>query len=303
MNSERPSARTTLTLRVALVLTIAVALLELGGSLMSGSLALLSDAAHVFMDAFALGIALIANIEANRRPATMRQTFGYARVEVLAALANGGLLFAITVLIVIEAVHRLSSPQLPAGGLMALFATIGFVTNLAIGLSLSRAARENINVKAALFHVASDVLGGFAVALGGLFVLVGRIAWLDPVLSIFIAVIIVVGVVRVVREAADVLLESAPSHAEIPAVRGRIRDLEGVVDVHDLHVWTLGPGSHALSAHVLLPDSRISEASALLRRIDERMRAEFGITHVTLQFECEACAADERIVCTQITSR
>jgi len=167
VNSERPFAHTTLTLRVALVLTIAIALFELGGALKSGSLALLSDAAHIFMDAFALGIALSANVEANRRPATMRQTFGYARVEVLAALANGGLLFAITVLIVIEAVHRLSSPQLPAGGLMALFATIGFVTNLAIGFALLRAARENINVKAALFHVASDVLGGFAALFQG----------------------------------------------------------------------------------------------------------------------------------------
>jgi len=301
MSAERGDARTASTLRLALVATIAVALLELGGGLMAHSLALLSDAAHVFMDAFALGIAVIANVEATRRPATLRQTFGYARLEVLAALANGGLLFAITILIVIEAVHRLGSPQLPAGGTMALFAAIGLVTNLAIGWALLHAARENINVKAALFHVASDALGAFAVALGGLFILAGKIEWLDPVLSLFVATIIVVGVVRVVREAADVLLESAPAHAEVPAVRERIRDLAGVVDVHDLHVWTLGPGSHALSAHVLIPDSSVSEASALLRRVDERMRAEFGITHVTLQFECQSCADDERIVCTQIT--
>ncbi len=301
MSTERGDASTALTLRLALLLTIAVALLELGGGLMAHSLALLSDAAHVFMDAFALGIAVVANVEASRRTATLRQTFGYARLEVLAALANGGLLFAITILIVIEAVRRLESPQLPAGGLMALFAAIGFVTNLGIGWALLRAARENINVKAALFHIASDALGGFAVAIGGLVILGAKIAWLDPVLSLFVATIIVVGVVRVVREAADVLLESAPAHAEVPAVRERIRDLEGVVDVHDLHVWTLGPGSHALSAHILIPDSSVSEASALLRRVDERMRAEFGITHVTLQFECQSCGDDERIVCTQVT--
>jgi len=301
VSTERGDASTALTLRLALLLTIAVALLELGGGLMAHSLALLSDAAHVFMDAFALGIAVVANVEASRRTATLRQTFGYARLEVLAALANGGLLFAITILIVIEAVRRLESPQLPAGGLMALFAAIGFVTNLGIGWALLRAARENINVKAALFHIASDALGGFAVAIGGLVILGAKIAWLDPVLSLFVATIIVVGVVRVVREAADVLLESAPAHAEVPAVRERIRDLEGVVDVHDLHVWTLGPGSHALSAHILIPDSSVSEASALLRRVDERMRAEFGITHVTLQFECQSCGDDERIVCTQVT--
>jgi len=303
MIAEARSTRTTLTLGLAFVLTIAVALFELGGGLMTQSLALLSDAAHVFMDAFALGIAVVANVEANRRPATARQTFGFARLEVLAALANGGLLFAITVLIVVEAVHRLAVPQLPAGGLMAFFAAVGFITNLAIGWALLRAAGDNLNVKAALFHVASDALGSFAVVVGGLFILVGRITWLDPLLSLFISVIIVIGIVRVVREAADVLLESAPAHAAVPAVRARIRALDGVVDVHDLHVWTLGPGSYALSAHVLLPDSRISEASALLRRIDERMRGEFGITHVTLQFECETCSDDERIVCTQVSSR
>jgi cobalt-zinc-cadmium efflux system protein len=300
VSAERANAGTAATLRVALVLTLAIAVLELVGGFMAHSLALLSDAAHVFMDAFALGIAAVANAEAVRRPATLRQTFGFARLEVLAALANGGLLFAITVLIVIEAVRRLASPEIPQGGLMALVATIGFVTNVAIGWALLRAARENINVRAALFHIASDALGGLAVALGGLLILAGKIAWLDPVLSLFVAVIIVVGVVRIVREAADVLLESTPSHAEVPAVRERIRALAGVVDVHDLHVWTLGPGSHALSAHILVADSSVSEASALLRRIDERMRSEFGITHVTLQFECEACAADERIVCTQI---
>jgi cobalt-zinc-cadmium efflux system protein len=299
VTGDRQLVRTTWTLRIALVLTIAVALLELGGGLMAQSLALLSDAAHVFMDAFALGIAVVANIESNRRPATTRQTFGYARLEVLAALANGGLLFAITVLIAVEAVHRFASPQLPSGGLMAFFAAIGFVTNVAIGWALLRTAGDNLNVKAALFHVASDALGTLAVIVGGLFIVAGRITWLDPLLSLFVALIIVVGIVRVVREAADVLLESAPSHAAVPVVRERIRALDGVVDVHDLHVWTLGPGSYALSAHVLLPDSRISDASRLLRRIDERMRAEFGITHVTLQFECETCSEDERIVCTQ----
>jgi cobalt-zinc-cadmium efflux system protein len=285
-------------LRAALVLTVALALLETGGGIVSGSLSLLSDAAHVVMDVFALAIALAANIQA-ARPATPRRTFGYARVEVLAALANGGLLFAVTVLIVIEAVRRFAAPSLPQGGLMFVIASIGFCANLAIGLGLSRAAHDNLNVRAALFHVASDALGALAVAFGGVLIFFTHAAWIDPALSLVVSTIIVVGVVRIVREAADVLLESAPPHAEVAQVRACIRDQAGVVDVHDLHVWTIGPGSYALSAHVQLADARISEASAILRTIEARLRDAFAIGHVTLQFECESCADDERIVCTQ----
>ena len=291
--------RTGTVLRIAFVATIAVALLELGGGLLSGSLALLSDAAHVFMDAFALGIAVLANAGA-ALPATARQTFGFARLEVLAALANGGLLFAIAVLITIEAIHRFGASQVPQGLPMAAIAAVGLATNVAIGFALARVAHRNINVKAALFHVAGDAIAAAAVLAGGVIVAIRPVAWIDPAIALFIAGIIVVGVVHVIREATDVLLESAPSHAQVAEVRERIRRLSGVVDVHDLHVWTLGPGSHALSAHVLLNDARISEASALLRQIDGCVREEFGISHVTLQFECESCAEDERIVCTQI---
>jgi cobalt-zinc-cadmium efflux system protein len=203
------------------------------------------------------------------------------------------------VLIVIEAIHRFAAPELPKGAAMVAIAAVAFALNVGIGLALFRAGRRNVNVRAAFFHVVSDAIGALAVVVGGVVVSFLHEAWVDPAISLLIAAIIVLGVVRIVREAVDVLLESAPSHASIPAVRERIRDLAGVVDVHDLHVWTLGPDSYALSAHVLLNDSRISEASALLRRIDARMRAEFGIGHVTLQFECEACADDDRIVCTQ----
>lgn len=285
-------------LRIALVLTVFVALLELAGGWYSHSLALLADSAHVFMDAIALVIALVAGVQA-LRPANERRTFGYARFEILAALANGSLLFAVTILIAFEAVHRLAAPELPKGGVMLAVAAVGAAVNIAIGLSLSHAAAHDLNVKAALYHVASDAVGAIAVMLGALAVLTLRIAWIDPVLSLIVAAIIVVGVVRIVREASDVLLESAPAHAQIPAVADRIRSCAGVVDVHDLHVWTIGSGAYALSAHVLLPDSRISEATGILRAIDGMMREEFAIGHVTIQFECESCADDAKVICTQ----
>ena len=294
----RGSGTTGAPLRTALVCTLAVALLEVVGGIVAHSIALLADSAHVLMDAAALGISVVASIQA-RRPANDHRSFGYARFEILAALANGGLLLGITIVIVFEAVRRFASPELPAGGVMAAVAALGFAINVGIGLSLVRGAREDLNVKAALYHVGSDALGAIVVALGGLVVLRWHANWIDPALSLVVAAIVVFGIVRIVREAADVLLESAPAHARIAAVRERMRALAGVVDVHDLHVWTIGSGSHVLSAHVLLADARISEASAILRDLEARVRADFGIDHVTIQFECVSCKADDRIVCTQ----
>ncbi|HEY0798962.1 MAG TPA: cation diffusion facilitator family transporter [Candidatus Baltobacteraceae bacterium] len=286
-------------LGLALVLTAGVAALELGGGIVARSLALLADSAHVFMDAVALGIALAAQWQATR-PATQRQTFGFARLEILAALANGALLLAVTILIVIEAVRRLHTPELPSGGVMIVVAAIGASVNLAIGLRLARDAHADLNVKAALYHVAGDAVGGVAVVIGGAIVLWAGVTWIDPLLSLLVAALIVIGVIRIVREAADILLESTPAHVDMGALRRAMAAIEGVVGVHDLHVWTIGPHSHALSAHVLLEDKRISEATAILQQLDARLREDFDISHVTIQFECESCGVDDRIVCTQI---
>jgi cobalt-zinc-cadmium efflux system protein len=289
-------------LKLALAGTAFVALLELAGGFRSGSLALLSDAAHVTMDVVAIAIALGASLQASR-PANLRQTFGFARLEILAALANGGLLFGVTIAIAIEAIRRFAAPVEPQGQLMLLVASIGLVVNLAIGLMLVRGAHGDLNVRAAVLHVAGDALGAVAVIVGAVLILATHAAWIDPALSLFVAAIIVAGVVAVVRQAAHVLLESAPDHAKIPIVRERIRSFDGVVDVHDLHVWTIGSGSHALAAHVVLHDRRISEATAILQRIDAAMRDEFDISHVTVQFECKTCDPSDNIICTQVGMR
>jgi cobalt-zinc-cadmium efflux system protein len=182
---------------------------------------------------------------------------------------------------------------------MAGIAAIGLVVNLGVGYVLARGQHRDLNVRAAILHVAGDALAGAAVIVGGGLILLTGAAWIDPVLSLLVAAIIVAGVAGIVREATGVLLESAPGHAEVPMVRDRIVRVEGVVDVHDLHVWTIGSGSHALSAHVVLDDRKLSEASAILRSIDAAMRADFEIAHVTVQFECESCDSDTTIVCTQ----
>lgn len=286
-------------LRIALAATALVAVLEGAGGFFAGSLALMSDAAHVAMDVVALGIALAAAVQA-KRPATSRQTYGFARYEVLAALANAALLTAVTILIVIEAIHRFLQPSLPAGGIMIAIASIGLIVNVAVGMMLAQGHHGNLNMRAALLHTCGDALGDLAVIVGGVLIAFTGLAWIDPLLSLLVAGIIVAGVFRIVREATDVLLESAPEHLDVPSVADRIRKVDGVVAVHDLHVWTIGSGSHALSAHVLLDDRKLSEASEILRSIDTAMREEFDITHITVQFECESCETDTTIVCSQI---
>jgi len=287
-----------LRLKVALAATAAVAVLELAGGFIAHSLALTADAAHVTMDVVALAIALAASIQA-ARPANERQTFGFARMEILAALANGTLLVAVTLLIVVEAIKRFAHPETPQGSLMVAIAFVGLLVNVGVGALLLVGSSRSLNLRAALLHVGGDAVGALAVVIGGAAIALTGAAWIDPALSLFVAAIIVAGVAGIFREATHVLLESAPSHAGLPAVREAICRFDGVVAVHDLHVWTLGTGSHALAAHVVVDDRRVSEATALLQRINEALHDEFEIDHVTVQFECESCDDDERIVCTQ----
>lgn len=290
------NARTRLVL--ALIIVALVAALEFWGGVRANSLALLTDAVHVCMDVFALGIALFALLGA-QRPATLRKTFGYGRLEILGAMLNGSVLLAVTAFIAYEAVQRFAVPHHSEGAIMSIIAGIGLFANGTVGFMLMGHGKENLNMRAALFHVAGDALGALAVIIGGAVIAATGAAWIDPALSLFVAAIIIVGVVRVLRDAMDVLLEGVPRGLHVSDVRDAMAAVAGIQAVHDLHVWTIGTGSLALSAHILVPDRRVSEASLIQQQLDSLVRERFGISHVTLQFECENCQADERIVCTQ----
>jgi cobalt-zinc-cadmium efflux system protein len=275
-------------LTLALVATALVAVLEFWGGAVSRSLALTSDAAHVAMDTFAMALALIASIGA-ARPADPRRTFGYGRIEVLGALANGTLLLVATIAIVYAAVRRFAQPIEPHAALMTDVAVAGLAVNAGVGLLLRGDGRRDLNVRAAIFHVFGDALGAVAVILGGIAIALTHAAWIDPLLSLFVAAIIVVGVARVMRDATQVLLESVPESVSSTKLTACLERIGGVTGVHDLHVWSIGSGSHALSAHVLLDDRRISEATEVLREITACAQSDFGIAHVTIQFECDTC--------------
>jgi cobalt-zinc-cadmium efflux system protein len=275
-------------LTLALIATACVALFEFWGGAASHSLALIGDAVHVCTDSLALALALIAAIGA-ARPADPRRTFGYGRIEVLGALVNGTLLLVATVAIVYEAARRFAAPVEPAAPLMTAVAAIGLAVNGGMAMLLRASGKSDLNVRAALFHIFGDALGGAAVIFGGIAIALTHRAWIDPLLSLFIAAIIVIGVIRILRNATDVLLESVPADVDAGNLVAHISRIPGVVSVHDLHVWSIASGSHALSAHVLLDDRRLSEAADVLRDIDECVKSHFGIAHLTIQFECDNC--------------
>jgi cobalt-zinc-cadmium efflux system protein len=274
-------------LKIAIAVTAAAATVEGAGGYLSRSLALTSDAVHVCMDLFALALALVAAI-GSERPADDRRTYGYGRLEVLGALVNGTLLLVATIGIVYSAALRFATPVEPHAMTMSAFAFIGLLCNVWVG-GLLRRSRRDLNVRAALFHVLGDVLGAIAVIAGGFLIALTRAAWIDPALALFVAAIIVVGIARVMRDATNVLLESFPREVDANALTRHIVGIGGVSGVHDLHVWSIGSGSHALSAHVLLDDRRLSEAANVLQEIDGCLKEHFGIAHVTIQFECERC--------------
>jgi cobalt-zinc-cadmium efflux system protein len=275
-------------LTFALIASACVAVLEFWGGALAHSLALTSDAVHVCTDVLALALALVAAIGATR-PADPRRTFGYGRVEVLGALVNGTVLLVATIAIVYEAARRFASPVEPHALLMTVVAAVGLAVNGAVGMLLRAGGKHDLNVRAVLFHVFGDALGGAAVILGGIAIALTHRAWIDPLLSLFVAAIIVIGVIRVLRDATDVLLESVPGDVDSGDLGKHIARIPGVIGIHDMHVWSIGSGSHALSAHVLLDDRRLSEATEVLRDIDECVKTHFGISHVTIQFECENC--------------
>jgi cobalt-zinc-cadmium efflux system protein len=267
-----------------LALAAAYMLAEIAGGLWTGSLALLADAGHMAADVAALALSLFAFWLA-RRPAHPGRTYGYQRAEILAALANGSALVAVALGIGFEAFERLAAPAPAAvrAGPMLAIAAGGLAVN-GVGLWLLREGRgESLNLRGAWLHLASDALGSAAAIVAGLLIL--AFGWLaaDPLASLAIAALVIRSSWSLLRETVAVLMEGAPGHIDVDRVREAIRGVPGVESVHDLHVWTITSGRVALSCHVCAGDDE--PAGRLLRAVQERLRAEFGIAHSTVQVE------------------
>jgi len=270
--------------RLALVLGITATFMvaEVVGGLLAGSLALLADAGHMLSDSLSLALALLAAWAA-QRPATSQRTFGYKRAEILAALFNGVTLVAISIWIFVEAGRRFGDPPEVEAGLMLAVAALGLVLNVAGAVILSRGAHDNLNVSAALRHVLADLIGSVGVVVAALVVLATGWRYADPVVGMVIGVLVLGSSWTILRDSTRILLEATPRGLDAGHVGRRMRAVQGIVEVHELHVWTITSGFPALAAHVLVaPDD---DCHARRRELERMLARDFGITHTTLQVD------------------
>ena len=297
MGHDHSAGRSRGRLGVALGLALLVLVLEVVGGLLSGSVALLADAAHVGGDAAGVGLALFAATMAGRPP-TPRRTFGWQRLEVLAAAVNAAVLLAVTGWVLVAAVRRLGSPGEVETGTMLVVAAIGLVANAASLLVLSGADRDNLNVRGAYLEVLADLVGSVAVVGAAVVIALTGFDRADAVVAIAIAVAVVPRALHLLREAVDVLLEATPKGVDLEHVRIHLLAEEGVLDVHDLHAWTITSGLPVLSAHVVVDDGVLALGNGrVLDRLGECLRGHFDVEHSTLQLEPAGHAASEQLAC------
>ena len=283
-------------LAIALILISSFMLAEVVGGVISGSLALLSDAGHMVTDAMSIALALFAMKVADRPPSAER-TFGYRRAEVLAAMVNALSLWVIALWVLVEAYHRIRDVPHIEGGLMLVVGILGLFVNVAAAWVLHRSSKHSMNVEGALRHVMADLLGSVAVVISGVVIVIWEWTIIDPILSVVIALLVGHSSWRLTVKVFKVLLEGVPDHIDVYRLCSDIEDVRGVTLLHDIHVWTISSGLEALTAHVLIDPDYEGDKEALLRRLKEIPHDKFGIDHVTIQMEetLEGCVEDHHV--------
>ena len=275
-------------LLVALSITGLMTIVELAGGLISNSLALIGDAGHMFTDTLALGLSLFA-LNLAKRPASQTKTYGFYRAEILAALINGTILVLVSAYIFYEAYHRFVEPPDVRGGLMLIVAAIGLVANI-VGISILRpASRGNLNVKGAFLHMWSDTVSSVGVIAAGIIILLTGRTIADPIISIIIGLLILRGAGGLVWESVNILLEAVPKHLDMGQINNAIRKIKGVKNVHDVHLWAITSGMYAMSCHLLIEDQMVSNCTQIVEEVNQTLSQKFGISHSTVQLECEEC--------------
>nr|WP_174806353.1 cation diffusion facilitator family transporter [Paenibacillus humicus] len=280
----KEQSRSKKTLWITLLLTLFFTIVEIVGGLLSNSLALLSDSAHMISDVIALGLSMTAIYMASRQP-DARFTFGYLRFEIIASFLNGLALGVISLGIFIEGIRRFLHPEPIQYGLMLAIAAIGLVVNLVLTIVLSRSMKEedNLNVKSALWHFFGDLLSSVGVIVSALLILLTGRVWFDPLISLVIGGIIFIGGARITREAYLVLMESVPREFDLEAIRASIREVEGVEDVHEMHLWAVSTEHYSLTAHVFANEN--IQPFCIILNINETLKEKYGISHSTIQIE------------------
>ncbi len=277
-------------LKIAIFLTMLIFFLEVAGGLIANSLALLSDAAHVFMDVVALVLAYGA-IKISARPSNRNVTFGYHRFEIFAALINGVTIIGIAFFIFYEAYGRILEPPSVKGFEVLIIATIGMIINAWAALKLQ--GHHDLNIKGAYLHVLGDALASVAVIAGAIIIIFTGKTVVDPLLSILIGLMLVYGAVKLIFGSVRILLEFAPKHVDAETLADVMMEIDGVKGVHDIHIWSICSNIHAMSAHVLVDRIHVQQTEILISKISKIVKDRFRILHTTLQFECAECTPVE----------
>ena len=288
MAHNHSHSSTGIRLIITVLLNLLITVVEVIGGIISGSLALISDALHNFSDAISVIISYIA-IRLKERDSSSKHTFGLKRAEILAAVINSSVLVIISIYLFYEAILRFQNPEPIKGILMTIVASIGLAANIAGTLLLKRDAKKSMNIRSSYFHLLSDAVSSVAVIIGGLAITFWNMYWLDPLLTILIAVYITRVSFKILSNAIHVLMEGAPPEISIREIQTEVEKLEKVENIHHVHIWTVGENDVHLEAHIDVADMMISKSNILGEQIEALLKAKFGINHITLQFECEQC--------------
>ena len=278
----------TVRLFITMILNFVITIAELIGGIISGSLALISDALHNFSDGIAIIISYIA-IRLNKKPVNKNFTFGFKRAEIIAAVFNASVLIGISIYLFIESYHRFVSPEPIEGGLMIIVASIGLLANVIGTLLLQKGAKGNMNIRAAYLHLLSDAVSSVAVIIGGLFIYFYNIYWIDPVLTVLISLYIIKASFTIVKEATMVLMMAAPESLSIPEIEKEILQLDEIQNIHHIHLWRVNDREIHFEAHINVEDMMVSNTEIVQEKTQKMLNEKFHIHHVTLQFECNTC--------------
>ncbi len=285
-------------LLISFIVITGYMIIEVIGGLLTNSLALLSDAGHMLSDAISLGIGLLA-FTLGERLSNYSKTYGYKRFEILAAVFNGVTLIAIAFYIFYEAYHRFTNPPEVASGGMLVIAFIGLIVNIFVAWLLMRGGdtEDNLNLRAVYLHVLGDMLGSIGAILAALVIMFFGWGWADPLASVIVAGLVLVSGGRVTKDALHVLMEGTPRGVDVPEVIQTMKNVEGIISIHDLHIWSITSGHHALSAHVVVDGNlTINDSQHILNNLEEKL-AQKGINHVTMQMENTDHLHDNSILC------
>ncbi len=273
---------------ITMLLNFVITIVQIIGGILSGSLALISDALHNFSDGVSIIISYLA-LKLKQKDNSHRHTFGLKRAEILAAVINASVLIAIYFFLFYESILRFSDPHKIEAGTMTIVAVIGLVANIIGTLLLKRDSANSINIRSSYMHLLSDSVSSVAVILGGLAIAFWNVSWVDPLLTILIGLYIIKESYDILGEAIHVLMEGAPPEISLDTIKKEVENIFEVEDIHHIHIWTVGDNDIHLEAHVNISDMKVSESDQLRIKIEQLLESKFGIHHITLQFECNKC--------------